>query len=119
MVRKACLELAEGITGNRDFLGLGHRPAVGICHIAIEHFTGPVRWEAGLVGVQLSGVMNKGDAQVAVMIVPDPGAGELVGVLRVKGMSEVRLERLNSATSATQMRIVPWLVVLLRPVCGQ
>ena len=42
-------------------------------YVAIEHFTGSF-------ALQNSGVMNRGDAQLTVMIVPDSGTGELTGI---------------------------------------
>ena len=49
-------------------------------YVAIEHFTGSVGGKSGSFVLQHSGVMNKGDAQLTVTIVPDSGTGELVGI---------------------------------------
>ena len=49
-------------------------------YVAIEHFTGSVDGKSGSFVLQHSGVMNKGDAQLTVAIVPDSGAGELTGI---------------------------------------
>ena len=49
-------------------------------YVAIEHFTGSVNGKAGSFVLQHNGVMNKGDAQLTVTIVPDSGAGELTGI---------------------------------------
>ena len=49
-------------------------------YVAIEHFTGSVAGKQGSFVLQHSGVMNKGDAQLSVTIVPDSGAGELLGI---------------------------------------
>ena len=49
-------------------------------YVAIEHFTGSVDGKSGAFALQHSGVMSKGDAQLAVTIVPDSGAGELTGI---------------------------------------
>ena len=49
-------------------------------YVAIEHFTGSVDGKSGSFVLQHSGVMNKGDAQLTVTIVPDSGAGELTGI---------------------------------------
>ena len=49
-------------------------------YVAIEHFTGSVDGKSGSFVLQHSGVMNKGDAQLTVTIVPDSGAGELAGI---------------------------------------
>ena len=49
-------------------------------YVAIEHFTGSVNGKSGSFALQHSGVMNRGDARLMVTIVPDSGAGELVGI---------------------------------------
>ena len=49
-------------------------------YVAIEHFTGSVDGNSGSFALQNSGVMNRGDAQLTVMIVPDSGTGELTGI---------------------------------------
>ena len=49
-------------------------------YVAIEHFTGSVGGKSGSFVLQHSGVMNKGDGQLTVTIVPDSGAGELAGI---------------------------------------
>lgn len=49
-------------------------------YVAIEHFTGSVDGKAGAFVLQHSGVMDKGDAQLTVTIVPDSGTGELTGI---------------------------------------
>lgn len=49
-------------------------------YVAIEHFEGTVDGKSGSFVLQHSGVMNRGDAQLTVIIVPDSGAGELAGI---------------------------------------
>ena len=49
-------------------------------YVAIEHFMGSVDGKSGSFVLQHSGVMNRGDAQLTVIIVPDSGTGELVGI---------------------------------------
>ena len=49
-------------------------------YVAIEYFTGSVDGKSGSFVLQHSGLMNRGDAQLAVTIVPDSGAGELTGI---------------------------------------
>ena len=49
-------------------------------YVAIEHFTGSVGGRSGSFVLQHSGVMNKGDAELTVTIVPDSGTGELSGI---------------------------------------
>ena len=49
-------------------------------YVAIEHSTGTVGGKSGSFVLQHSGVMNKGDAQLTVVIVPDSGSEELTGI---------------------------------------
>ena len=49
-------------------------------YVAIEHFKGSVSGRSGSFVMQHSGLMNKGDAQLTVSIVPDSGSGELTGI---------------------------------------
>ncbi len=49
-------------------------------YVAIEHFTGSVAGKSGSFVLQHSGVMDKGDAGLTVIIVPDSGSGELTGI---------------------------------------
>ena len=49
-------------------------------YVAIEHFTGSVDGKSGSLVLQHSGVMNRGDAQLTITIVPDSGTGELAGI---------------------------------------
>ncbi len=49
-------------------------------YVAIEYFDGSVAGKSGSFVLQHSGVMNKGDAQLTITIVPDSGAGELAGI---------------------------------------
>ena len=49
-------------------------------YVAIEHFTGSVDGRSGSFVMQHSGIMNRGDAQLTVTIVPDSGSGELTGI---------------------------------------
>ncbi len=49
-------------------------------YVAIEHFTGSVGGKSGSFVLQHSGVMNRGDAQLTITIVPDSGSGELAGI---------------------------------------
>ena len=49
-------------------------------YVAIEYFTGSVDGKSGAFVLQHSGLMNKGDAQLTVTIVPDSGTGELASI---------------------------------------
>jgi ABC-type phosphate transport system substrate-binding protein len=58
-------------------------------YVALEYFTGSVEGKLGSLVLQHNGVMNKGDAQLAVTIVPDSGAGELAGI---SGTMEINVD---------------------------
>lgn len=49
-------------------------------YVAIEHFTGTVDGREGSFVLQHSGIMDKGDASAAIMIVPGSGTGGLQGI---------------------------------------
>ena len=49
-------------------------------YVAIEHFTGSVGGKSGSFVLQHHGLMEKGEAVLTVMIVPDSGTGELAGI---------------------------------------
>ena len=49
-------------------------------YVAIERFTGSVHGKSGSFVLQHIGLMNKGDGQLSVTIVPDSGTGELKGI---------------------------------------
>ena len=46
-------------------------------YVAIEYFSGSVNGKSGSFVLQHTGVMNRGNAQLSVTIVPDSGTGEL------------------------------------------
>ena len=49
-------------------------------YVAIEHFAGSVDGKSGSFVLQHHGIMNKGEGQLTVTIVPDSGTGELTGI---------------------------------------
>ncbi len=49
-------------------------------YVAIEHFTGSVDGKSGSFVLQHHGIMDRGEGQLAVTIVPDSGTGELTGI---------------------------------------
>ena len=49
-------------------------------YVAIEHFTGSLEGKSGSFVLQHSGIMNRGEGQLTVTIVPDSGTGELTGI---------------------------------------
>ena len=79
VVRK---EYSGGISGTAEaqMLAAFTDTPGSAAYVAIEHFTGSVDGKSGSFALQHSGVMNRGDAQLAVIIVPDSGTGELVGI---------------------------------------
>ena len=70
MVGVSEAQMIAAFTGNPGSAG----------YVAIDHFTGSVGGKSGSFVLQHSGVMNRGDAQLTVMIVPDSGTGELIGI---------------------------------------
>ena len=48
--------------------------------MAIEYFAGTVGRKSGSFVLQHNGVMDRGDAELTVVIVPDSGSGELSGI---------------------------------------
>ena len=70
MVGASEAQMIAAFTGNPGSAG----------YVAIDHFTGSVGGKSGSFVLQHSGVMNRGDAQLTVMIVPDSGTGELIGI---------------------------------------
>ena len=75
-------EFSGGMAGTSEAQMLAAFTAVpgSAGYVAIEHFTGSVDGKQGSFVLQHSGVMSRGDAQLAVTIVPDSGAGELAGI---------------------------------------
>ena len=49
-------------------------------YVAIVHFAGSVDGKSGSFVLQHNGIMNKGEGQLTVTIVPDSGTGELAGI---------------------------------------
>ena len=49
-------------------------------YVAIERFTGALGGRQGSFVLQHNGVMNRGDGQLSVVIVPDSGTGDLAGI---------------------------------------
>lgn len=49
-------------------------------YVAIERFIGTLKGRAGGFALQHNGIMNRGEASLSVVVVPDSGSGELVGL---------------------------------------
>jgi len=58
-------------------------------YVAIEKLTGTLHGRAGGFVLQHRGVMNRGAAELSVTVVPDSGAGDLVGI---KGSMNIIIE---------------------------
>jgi uncharacterized protein DUF3224 len=58
-------------------------------YVAIEKVTGTLHGRAGGFVLQHRGVMNRGAAELSVTVVPDSGAGDLVGI---KGSMNIIIE---------------------------
>ena len=58
-------------------------------YVAIEQVTGSLSGKQGSFVLQHSGIMNQGDAQLTLVVVPDSGSGELKGL---SGSMAVRIE---------------------------
>ena len=57
-------------------------------YVAIEHVTGTLHGCAGSFVLQHSGLMNRGDKQLSITVVPDSGSGELAGL---QGRLDIRM----------------------------
>jgi len=49
-------------------------------YVAIERFLGTLQGRAGGFALQHNGIMNRGEPSLSVVVVPDSGSGELVGL---------------------------------------
>ena len=57
-------------------------------YVAIEHVSGTLHARAGSFVLQHSGLMNRGDKQLSISVVPDSGTGELAGL---QGRLDIRM----------------------------
>ena len=57
-------------------------------YVAIEHVTGTLHGRAGSFVLQHSGLMNRGEKQLVITVVPDSGSGELAGL---QGRLDIRI----------------------------
>ncbi len=49
-------------------------------YVAIERVTGSLQGRAGSFTLQHTGIMNRGEPQLTISVVPDSGTGELEGI---------------------------------------
>ena len=57
-------------------------------YVAIEHVSGTLHGRAGSFVLQHSGLMNRGEKQLVITVVPDSGSGELAGL---QGRLDIRI----------------------------
>ncbi len=58
-------------------------------YVAIEQVTGTLSGQSGSFVLQHAGIMNQGEAQLTLVVVPDSGSGELKGL---SGHMDIRIE---------------------------
>ena len=58
-------------------------------YVAIEQVTGSLSGKNGSFVLQHSGIMNQGDGQLTLLVVPESGSGELKGL---NGQMAIRIE---------------------------
>lgn len=58
-------------------------------YVAIEQVTGKLKGRAGTFVLQHQGIMNRGEPQLSITVVPDSGTGELAGL---SGKMEIVIE---------------------------
>ncbi len=80
------LAIAKRFQGDLDATSVGQMLSAGTSvkgsagYVAIERVTGTLDGRAGGFVLQHSGTMNRGAPLLVITIVPDSGAGELVGI---------------------------------------
>ena len=57
-------------------------------YVAIEHVSGTLHGRTGSFVLQHSGLMNRGEKQLVITVVPDSGSGELAGL---QGQLDIRI----------------------------
>jgi len=57
-------------------------------YVAMEHVTGGLQGRSGSFVLQHHGLMNRGKPQLSIVVVPDSGTGELVGLV---GTMDIRI----------------------------
>ncbi len=80
------LSLAKQFHGDLEATSTGQMLAVGTDvdgsagYVAMEWVTGTLHGHSGAFALQHSGTMTRGTPQLAIAVVPDSGAGQLVGL---------------------------------------
>ena len=59
-------------------------------YVAIERVTGTLRGRSGSFVLQHSGIMNRGVQSLSIVVIPDSGAGDLIGL---EGTLTIRIEQ--------------------------
>ncbi len=80
------MALEKRYHGELDAVGRGEMLAVhgsvdgSAGYVAIERVNGRLQGRAGGFALQHNGIMNRGEPNLSVVVVPDSGSGELVGL---------------------------------------
>ena len=67
-------------TSKGEMLTAGTSVQGSACYVAIERVSGTLYGRKGTFALQHSGTMTRGTPQLSITVVPDSGAGELVGL---------------------------------------
>jgi hypothetical protein len=67
-------------TSAGEMLSVGTEVKGSAGYVAIERVNGTLHGHVGAFALQHSGTMTRGEPQLSVMVVPDSGTGELVGL---------------------------------------
>jgi hypothetical protein len=63
-----------------QMLSAGTNTRGSACYVAIDHVTGDLGGRRGSFLLQHSGVMNRGEPSLSIIVVPDSGTEELAGL---------------------------------------
>ena len=80
-------DLAAVSKGEMLAAGTGTKGSAG--YVALERVTGALLARKGTFYLQHNGIMTRGEGQLAVVVVPDSGTGELEGL---SGTMEIKIE---------------------------
>jgi hypothetical protein len=69
-----------------EMLSAGDPASGSAGYVAVEHVVGRLQGRSGSFMLQHNGVMDRGEAKLSVMVVPDTGTGELA---RLKGQMAI------------------------------
>jgi hypothetical protein len=72
-----------GIEGtSKGLMVMASTPVQGSAgYVALEKVTGSVEGRTGTFYLQHNGIMNRGQGQLTIVVIPDSGSGELTGLI--------------------------------------